>query len=82
MVNDLEISDKDVARSRADPRFKQVLLAKMLEQLLGKLYRLQHGAADAPAPNIGELQEGATMAVRLADLIRTIDDRIRLSARR
>jgi len=36
------ISDADIARSREDPRFKQVLLAKGLEQLLASLHRMQN----------------------------------------
>ena len=76
----LAITDADIARSRADPRFKQVLLAKVLEQLLAALYRLQHGGADANVVNAGHLREGALMAVRLADLIHSIDDRLAASA--
>ena len=78
MPGHLEITETDIARSRADPRFKQLLLARILEQLLGRLYLLQHGPADADTPNQIDLQEGANMAVRLADMIRAIDDRLRL----
>ena len=35
------VSEADIARSRVDPRFKQILLARVLEQLLGSLHRLQ-----------------------------------------
>ena len=42
-----QISDADIARSREDPRFKQVLLAKSLEQLLGTLHRMQNADADS-----------------------------------
>ena len=72
------ITDADVERSRADPRFKQVLLAKVLEQLLGTLYRLQHGPANSDAATARDLREGAMMAVKLADLIRSIDDRLQV----
>ena len=72
-----QITDDDIARSRADPRFKQILLAKVLEQLLATLHRLQH-SPDTASPH--DLREGAMMAVQLADLIRAIDDRIRLAA--
>jgi hypothetical protein len=77
----MDISDADIARSREDPRFRQVLLARSLEQLLGSLYRAQHAAALAPE---GEhhLREGALMAVRLADLIRAIDEQIVASGSR
>ena len=79
-MNHLEITEADIARSRADPRFKQVLLAKVLEQLLGTLYRLQHGQADTGPASGRDLREGALMAVQLADLIRSIDDRLAASA--
>jgi len=69
-----EISETDIARSRADPRFKQVLLARSLEQLLGALYRLQHGEIE-PA-HADDLREGAMMAIQLADLIRVLDERL------
>jgi len=75
----LDITETDVARSRADPRFKQILLAKMLEQLLGVLYRLQHSPAQTDAAIARNLREGAMMAVQLADLIRSIDERLHLA---
>jgi len=69
------ISDADIARSRADPRFKQVLLAKSLEQLLSSLHRMQ--SATQIGPNAArELREGALVAVQLADRIRAIDEQI------
>ena len=67
------------APPRADPRFKQVLLAKSLERLLGTLYRLQHGPANVDPVSARDLREGAMMAVQLADLIRSIDDKLRLA---
>ena len=77
-MNHPDITERDIARSRADPRFKQVLLAKMLEQLLGELYRLQHNPAQTDAASARNLREGVMMAVQLADLIRSIDERLRL----
>ena len=70
------ISDEDIERSRPDPRFKQILLAKVLDQLLGTLYRLQHDPNAAAAASAQNLREGALMAVKLADLIRSIDDKL------
>ena len=68
------INEAELARAHADPRFKQVLLARSLEQLLDMLYRNQHLAFEpAGAQN---LRDGAAMAVRLADQIRAIDDRL------
>ena len=69
-----QITETDIARSRADPRFKQVLLARSLEQLLGALYQLQHGETE-PA-NADDLRQGAMIAVQVADLIRALDERL------
>jgi hypothetical protein len=73
------ITDADITRSRADPRFKQILLAKVLEQLLGTLHRLQRSSDASDAAAVQHLRDGALMAVKLADIIRAIDDRLRLS---
>jgi hypothetical protein len=70
-----QISDADIARSRADPRFKQILLARSLEQLLGSLHRLQH-APTLAANNAQHLRQGALVAVELADRIRAIDEQL------
>ena len=69
------ISDADIARSREDPRFKQVLLAKSLEQLLSSMHRMQSAAELGPEV-ARELREGALVAVELADRIRAIDEQI------
>ena len=76
----LAITEADIARSRADLRFKQVLLAKVLEQLLGTLHRLQRDPKQDQTGACG-LREGARMAVQLADLIRSIDERMHISSR-
>jgi hypothetical protein len=73
------ITDADVARSRADPRFKQILLAKVLEQLLGTLHRLQHKSDHSDAVAVQHLREGALVAVKLADIIHAIDDKLRVA---
>ena len=70
-----QISDADIERSREDPRFKQVLLARSLEQLLDSLHRLQHSPQLA-ASNAEHLREGALVAVDLADRIRAIDEQL------
>ncbi len=71
------ITDADIARSRTDPRFKQVMLTKALEQLLGLLHRLQHSSDAANPPDIRSLREGAVIAVQLADIIRSIENRLK-----
>jgi hypothetical protein len=68
------VSEAELARAHADPRFKQVLLARSLEQLLDVLYRNQHLAFEPVGAQ--SLRDGAAMAVRLADQIRAIDDRL------
>ena len=75
-----QISEADIARSRADPRFKQILLARSLEQLLGTLQRRQQNPAHSDPASLRELRDGAVVAVKLADIIRAIDDEMRLAA--
>jgi hypothetical protein len=70
---DLAVSEADIVRSRGDLRFRQVLLARVLEQLLGRLNREQQQPATA---NASVLREGAMMAVQLADRIRALDESI------
>jgi hypothetical protein len=70
-VNQL-VNEAELAHAHADPRFKQILLARSLEQLLDTLYRNQHLAYEPAGAQ--SLREGAAMAVRLADQIRAIDD--------
>ena len=77
---DQMISDAEIKRAREDPRFRQILLARSLDRLLGSLHRMQH-AAGALAPDAARhLREGAMMAVELADRIRAIDDHLRRAA--
>ena len=68
------VNEAELARAHDDPRFKQVLLARSLEQLLDTLYRNQHLAFEPAGAQ--SLREGAAMAVRLADQIRAIDDQL------
>ena len=75
------VSDADIERSREDPRFKQVLLARSLEQLLGSLHRMQHSPR-LVAGNAQHLREGALVAVDLADRIRAIDEQLARSQKR
>ncbi len=75
-----KISEADIERSREDPRFKQVLLARSLEQLLDSLHRMQHSPQVAAA-NAVHLREGALVAVDLADRIRAIDEQLTRAAK-
>ena len=73
-------SEAELERAHDDPRFKQVLLARSLEQLLDMLYRNQHLAFDPAGAQ--SLRDGAAMAVRLADQIRAIDERLSVNAKK
>src|ERR1700738_354024 len=51
------VNEAELARAHADPRFKQVLLARSLEQLLDTLYRNQHLASEPAGAQ--SLRDGA-----------------------
>jgi hypothetical protein len=72
-----QVSEADIARSRADPRYRQALLVKALEQLLGVLHRRQ---SDPAHTDRASLREGAIVAVQLADMIRAINNERRPAA--
>jgi len=73
------ISDTDIARSRLDPRFKQSLLTRALEQLLATLYRMEHDPAYSDAASLRALRDGALVAVELANRIRHLEEQSRLA---
>lgn len=75
-LDQFAISDADISRSREDPRYKQILLAKSLESLLGSMHRLQNGPSAADPEKARELRDGAMMAVKLADMIHALDKRL------
>ena len=70
------ISDADILRSREDPRLRQLLLARGLEQLLTSLHRTQRSTSVLKPRDVQTLREGAMMAVELADRIRAIEDNL------
>ena len=73
------ISEADVAQARLDPRAKQVLLAKALEQLLAALHRMQQDPAHADAESLRQVRAGAMMAAKVADLIRDLEEQTQLA---
>jgi len=77
---DQKISDADIMRAREDPRFRQILLARSLDQLLSSLHRMQRAAGALAPQDARHLRQGAMMAVELADRIRAIDDNLRRAA--
>jgi hypothetical protein len=73
------ISEADIARARIDPRVKQVLLAKALEQLLAALHRMQSEPAHSDRESVRQLRAGAMMAAKVADLIRDLEEQTHLA---
>jgi hypothetical protein len=71
-----QITETDIAQSRHDPRLKQILLAKALEQLLATLHRMQRDPAHCNPEN---LRQGAIVAAKVADVIRDLDEQAQLA---
>jgi len=74
-----QISEADVARARLDPRVRQALLTKALEELLATLSRMQQDPAHSDPQTLRELREGAMMAAKVADLIRDLEEQTHLA---
>jgi type VI protein secretion system component VasF len=72
------ISEADIAQARIDPRVKQALLTKALEQLLATLQRMQHDPAHLDPESLRQVRVGAMMAVKVADLIRDLEEQTHL----
>ena len=73
------ISEAEIARARVDPRVKQALLSKALEQLLATLYRMQQDPARLSPERLRQARVGAMMAVKVADLIRGLEEQTHLA---
>ena len=73
------ISEADIAKARIDPRAKQILLTKALEELLALLHRMQHDPAHSGPQSRRQLRAGAIMAVEVADRIRGLEEQTRLA---
>ena len=63
------LTEADLSRARTDPDFRQKLLQQSLDALLGRLQERQMPSSVAAKP--GQMREGVTLAVRLAELIQT-----------
>jgi hypothetical protein len=70
------VTEAELSRARNDPAFRQRLLQQSLDALLGKLQKERQSAPSASA-NDGQMREGVTLAVRLAELIQAADDPLR-----
>jgi hypothetical protein len=64
------VTDAELARAREDPAFRNRLLTRNLEILLGKLQKQRQAPRSATA-SASQMREGVTLAVRLAELIQT-----------
>jgi hypothetical protein len=64
------VTEADLARARQDPAFRQELLQRSLEFLLGKLQK-ERQATGTTVATAKQMREGVTLAVRLAELIQT-----------
>lgn len=60
------VTEDDLSRARSDPEFRQQLLAANLDRLLGALNRMRRQGAPTEE-GVRQLQEGADLAVQLAD---------------
>jgi hypothetical protein len=63
------VTDADLSRARTDPAFRQKLLQQSLDALLDRLQKERQMPSSAAKP--GQMREGVTLAVRLAELIQT-----------
>ena len=64
------VTDSDLARARADPAFRQRLVAESLELLISELNKLRSVATDAT--QVRQLREGGDLAVQLAELLQEL----------
>ncbi len=64
------VTEAELAQAREDPAFRQLLLTRNLELLLGRLQK-QRQASRAATATASQIREGVTLAVRLAELIQT-----------
>jgi hypothetical protein len=60
------VSDKDLARARSDPAFRQHLLAENLDRLLEALNRARRSADTSPE-SARQIREAVDLAVQLAE---------------
>jgi hypothetical protein len=63
------LTEADLSRARTDPAFRQKLL-QQLDALLGRLQK-ERQMPSSVAAKPGQMREGVTLAVRLAELIQT-----------
>jgi hypothetical protein len=72
-MSDEIVSEEDLVRARQDPAFRQELMAKNLDKLLGALNRAKQGRDKSPEV-ARQMREGVDLAVRLADRLQREDE--------
>jgi hypothetical protein len=70
------VTEAELSRARNDPAFRQRLLQQSLDLLLGKLQKERQASRSASTSD-GQMREGVTLAVRLAELIQAAADPVR-----
>jgi hypothetical protein len=68
------VTDADLSRARTDPAFRQRLLQQSLDALLDRLQK-ERQMPSSVAAKPGQMREGVTLAVRLAELIQIAQPR-------
>jgi hypothetical protein len=64
------VTEADLVRAREDSAFRRKLLTANLERLLSELNKLRRSIHDVT--RAGQIQEGVELAVKLAELLRSI----------
>jgi hypothetical protein len=63
------VTDRELARARQDPLYRQQLLAQNLDLLLAALNKLRCANAATGSADASQIREGVQLAVRLADIL-------------
>jgi hypothetical protein len=66
------ITDADLERARREPAFRQQLLAKSLDRLIGELNRLKSASTKIDAARARQIREGVELAVKLAEILQKL----------
>jgi hypothetical protein len=66
------VTDADLERARREPAFRQQLLAKSLERLIGELNRLKSASTKIDAARARQIREGVELAVKLAEILQKL----------
>jgi hypothetical protein len=64
------VTEEDLARARADTKFRHKLMATNLDRLLDRLNTLRRAKKPSPK-DVRQLREGVELAVKLADRLQS-----------